>query len=1359
MRIRLAVWVGSASATARTVTLTVPDSCAPEDRQAGAIAAILARTLGVRGDTLSVRDRLLPSSTLLGHPPLVDGGSVRLVTRDEWAPPQRSAPSAASEVAVVSGPDAGHTRSLTAGAHTVGRAGADLTIADPTLSRLHLRLDVSSSGITVTDLGSENGTAIGGVTLRAATAEVAVGTTLIAGESAMVLRTSRRVPAATAARGDGTITVSRAVIPIEDPTPTRISVPAPPRRPDARRIPWVAALLPVPVALLLAWFFGPHLLLFALMSPLMIVGTVLSDRVGSRRRYAEETREHRLAIERCGVRRAAALAAERSWREASVPDLASLVSTARGPGTALWSRPARRDAPLVVRLGRGTVTSAVMWSEDEDDTFVPLTDAPVLLDLAREGSVSITGPSAHRITDSLIGQVVTLHSPTELRVLTDHSGWAAVPHVRHGAAAELIRAADARIETAADASRGAGANPAPHGVLVLAVSGAGLDGDDLDVLSRVCRDGPAHGVLTVATGDEVTATRSRVDAHARRALFTSADGRAVELVADAVGSAWVGRVAAALTPLRDGAGHGSNLPESVALADVVDPSAGPSPSAVSARWLGSDDGAWVNLGVDSSGPLRLDLAAVGPHVIIGGTTGSGKSELLRTIVTSLAYEHPPDDVAIVLIDYKGGSAFAGLEDLPHVVGVVTDLDSALTRRALTSLGAEIHRRERLFAEVGATDIATYRRLCRTAPGARAHLARLVIVVDEFRALADELPDFITGLVRLAAVGRSLGLHLVLATQRPAGVVTADMRANIGLRIALRVRDRTDSQDVIESDDAALLPRSVPGRAILRAGAEPLHTFQTATVTAGSGQPMITAEVSWADGSSTIREFPATHTNAPPDLVALIASAARAGDRVAPPSPWLPALPASIAWTGEESATAWARVDDPASQRQDLALIDLGTLPHTAVCGGLGSGRSTTALTLTLAALAADPDAHVYAIADPAGPLATLRSLPHTGAVIDRADPATLAWFADRLSEEVRQRRSRPGAAYQLVVIDGWDIVADSCDGLDHGRVTDRLLATLREGYALGIRAIVTGDRSVLTGRVSRTFPERYVHRPADDTDLVLAGLHPATAPGHWPPGRLLRASDGMEYQVLRRVGDVDLSMPTRPPWRLSQLPARVLTSELRGQAPGLIAIGRGGDGADPVPVGTPGRRRLLVLGSPGSGRSTTLAALALQAADAGRVVCVVGDSHEDLTRIARDRPDLHCVGWSGHDALVDLRRTHPDLVVVADDLDRHRGSPLLPVLEQIAELAERDGGLIAAVGDSATISLRQRGLDAALARGRTVIVLGSPSPLDHDVVGVRLPVSSEVRPGRGWFVASRRTDPLQVALPDCLKAAALAAGQ
>ena len=224
----------------------------------------------------------------------------------------------------------------------------------------------------------------------------------------------------------------------------------------------------------------------------------------------------------------------------------------------------------------------------------------------------------------------------------------------------------------------------------------------------------------------------------------------------------------------------------------------------------------------------IDLSRDGPHALIAGTTGAGKSELLQTLIASLACANRPDAMTFVLVDYKGGSAFKDCVRLPHVTGMVTDLDAHLTQRALASLSAELTRRERILAAAGVKDIEEYTERAGREPR-RPPLPRLVIVIDEFASLARDLPDFVTGLVGIAQRGRSLGIHLILATQRPSGVVSADIRANTNLRIALRMTDAAESADVIDAPDAAHIARAVPGRGYVRLGHASLVPFQAGRI--------------------------------------------------------------------------------------------------------------------------------------------------------------------------------------------------------------------------------------------------------------------------------------------------------------------------------------------------------------------------------------------------------------------------------------------------------------------------------------------------------------------------------------------------
>ena len=350
----------------------------------------------------------------------------------------------------------------------------------------------------------------------------------------------------------------------------------------------------------------------------------------------------------------------------------------------------------------------------------------------------------------------------------------------------------------------------------------------------------------------------------------------------------------------------------------------------------------------------IDLCRDGPHVLVGGTTGSGKSEFLRTLVTSLAIASPPEEVTFVLVDFKGGAAFGPCAGLPHVVGLVTDLDDHLVSRALASLRAELRRRERLLAAVGANDLEAYHRV-RAADS--EPVPRLVVVVDELRALVEELPEFVTGLVRLAALGRSLGVHLVLATQRPSGAVSAEVQANVSLRIAFRVRDRADSVDVLDDGSAAGIAPSTPGRAMARGADGALVTFQAATVEAPGVRRVAGLTVRASATGGVVVEPAQQVATRSPALPREWSTAVRGAHRLLggrpPRAPWsapLPALVPTLAlsdtrvqrWTprgGPRRRTRPATHDPARLGRRRRALAALRWVGQRAHDGPSGAWRS------------------------------------------------------------------------------------------------------------------------------------------------------------------------------------------------------------------------------------------------------------------------------------------------------------------------------------------------------------------------------------------------------------------------------------
>lgn len=220
------------------------------------------------------------------------------------------------------------------------------------------------------------------------------------------------------------------------------------------------------------------------------------------------------------------------------------------------------------------------------------------------------------------------------------------------------------------------------------------------------------------------------------------------------------------------------------------------------------------LGVSSGGSLNIGLSEHGPHWLLGGTTGAGKSQLLRSLVLSAALRYPPERLGLILVDFKGSAGLGPLAQLPHALSVLSNFDVSAVERALEFLRADIHRREVDLQALGVNSYRDYLASCQAA-GTIPRYPELLIVVDEFRMLIDSMPDAMAELMRIATIGRSLGLHLVLATQRPQGAISQDIRANIATSICLRVASAQDSYNLLEHESAAYISAAHPGAGYVR----------------------------------------------------------------------------------------------------------------------------------------------------------------------------------------------------------------------------------------------------------------------------------------------------------------------------------------------------------------------------------------------------------------------------------------------------------------------------------------------------------------------------------------------------------------
>lgn len=1328
----------------------------------------------------------------VGMPPLLEGATLVLGHGDEPPPSPDRAP---LRLTTTTGPDAGLTLGLTRGRHLVGRGdAATLRPEDPSLSREHFSLDVDRDGVLVRDRGTTNGTFLDGSPIPPEGVRVRAGGQLRAGHTTFVLEARRVRPSRRRPTGAGMLAVNPTPhLPPARP-PVRITIPKEPRAPRRRRIPWTMVILPLPFAGLLALFFGPRMLLFGLLTPVLAIASTLSDRSTSRRDHREDHATWTRDRARAGTRLTTALAAERRHRLLAAPDATALLDAARGDSTRLWERRPTHEEHLDLRLGLGPLPADVEVDRGGGDQARPVLDGvPLVVDLDEVGVLGIAGPPdvRDRLARHLLGQLTVLHSHHDVRlsVVGEDEGWwapfAGLVHLREHddvpgssratadperAAAVLAGLARITRERGAVQTR-PGTDPGPFTTLVLVVDGISRWRTDAG-LRTVLADGTSRRVHVIAladTTDELPHECGAVAVLAGDEVRLQVAGTdAAKGVVDGTGPAWAGRLTAALAPLRDATPDptGGGVPTSTRLLDLLDldPDA---PSRIRALWSRPEDPEPVDLdvvvGAGSDGEHRIDLRRDGPHALVAGTTGSGKSEFLQSWVASLATRLSPEEISFVLVDYKGGSAFAECARLPHTVGLLTDLDPDQAERALTSLDAELTRRERILAASGAKDIDAHR---------GEPLPRLMIIIDEFRMLAEEQPDALAHLMKIAAVGRSLGVHLVLATQRPGGIVSADIKANVNLRIALRVRDRVDSDDVLGTPDAVDIPEEAPGRALARTGGSPARTFQTGRVAGHAPSPDDGVLV--RDPGAPWPARPRAVDPGPTDLqrlTATIATAARELDIPEPHRPWLPPLAETItadavtAGPAGPGSAPFALLDRPELQQQE----PLGWSPasgHWMVVGGPATGRTTSiASVVTAAACTWAPERlHVQVLGDGSAALAGLARLPHVGSVIDGEDLAVASRFLDRLDADIADRRralrasghatldewwaahdADPGSEqpppHLLLAIDGWGRITQPRGSVDLGETAEMLETLLRDGTAAGLRALVTGGREMFSGRISSLMTTRLVLHLPDRGDATLAGLKPAEASARPVAGRARRQPGGHLLQIALPA-PADGALPGRlHPWVVEPLPEESAIEALPEATREILPIGVGGRGREPVSWSTSGARRLLVCGPARSGRTTTLATLARQAAAAGHPLALVGgDSLADHPALA----GLPRLAAEDRDGLIDLRREHPDLAVVVDDADRLEEAPVAEVLREILRRVDADGGLVMAAASTQTAAAQFRGLVPEIGRARTGILLQPSSRSDGDALGLRVPPLPRL-PGRGYLIAEGRAEEVQVA--------------
>ena len=568
-------------------------------------------------------------------------------------------------------------------------------------------------------------------------------------------------------------------------------------------------------------------------------------------------------------------------------------------------------------------------------------------------------------------------------------------------------------------------------------------------------------------------------------------------------------------------------------------------------------------GKDDLVQLNLHEKAHGPHGLIAGTTGSGKSETIQSYILSLAVNFHPHDVAFLLIDYKGGGMANLFKNLPHLLGTITNLDGAQSMRALASINAEIHRRERLFGEFEVNHINQYQKKFKNGE-ATEPLPHLFLISDEFAELKVNQPDFIKELVSIARVGRSLGVHLILATQKPSGVVDDQIWSNSRFKIALKVADRSDSNEMLHTPDAAEITQT--GRAYLQVGNNEVYELFQSAWSGADYQPdkddmgiedhtiylinelgqyeILNEDLSGLEEAEEIKEVP-TELDAIVQHIQLLCEE----QEIPPvPQPWLPplkerialeeleAVQPAVAWEEEKSLSfLLGMADIPQAQKQEAVSINLSKDGHVLLYGSPGTGKTTFLQTagMDLARKHSPKALTMYLMDFGTNGLAPLSKLPQVAdtMLLDQAEK--ISKFV-RIMERELNRRKKLLADYGVgtlelyrqasgqeepsivLLLDSYEAIKDEAY---EAEVFKLLVRISREGLSIGVHLLMTASRqSNLRAQLYSNFKHQ-LSLPQNDVSEVRAIV------GSTPLAMTMEDIKGRALMKREEVDVIQLALP------------------------------------------------------------------------------------------------------------------------------------------------------------------------------------------------------------------------------------------
>lgn len=1400
--------------------------------------------------------RVLDPARSLTDSGLQSGSTVSLVAAPTVTHGRRRGRTAAV-ARILDGPDAGLEFPLPQGNSSVGTGLTnDVTLTDHGLTDVHAAITVGES-IEIVNLAGPSGVCIGGQPVQRAI--VGAGDVVqLAATSLAILPTLRP---GTTQTDSVAIEFNRSPRVVARFDEHEFTAPRPPQPPEPARFPIISVLAPLIMGLILFAVTRSMLaVVFIALSPLLMVGMYIDTKLQARRRSESEAKRFADSLRALAGELTEAQRVERAVRLAEAPALGQVVEAIHRLGPLLWTHRPEHPAFLTVRLGLGDAASRCRIRLSDNDSaeieytaqlndlqsrFSTVEDVPIVANLRESGALGICGPRGvvDGVARGIVMQLAGLHSPADLAITAfsspqSRASWQWLEWMPHTGSihsplsgnhlTDSANGGQALLSRLEDLVKQRGARETLSGddtlvvpaVIVLVEDTAPIDRSRL---TRLAEQGGPVGVYVVWVATQVESlpaacrtfvlieneSEGATVGHVRHGRHT------FPVACESIEVADARQVALLLAPVVDvGAAveDATDLPRSVSYLTLAGTRMASDPAAVVAQWVsnesvltrngrprppaGQSAGLRALVGSTGAQELHLDLREHGPHALVGGTTGSGKSEFLQSWIMGMAAAHSPDRVSFLLVDYKGGTAFADCVGLPHTVGLVTDLTPHLVRRALTSLGAEIRRREQLLNVKRAKDLISLEQT-----GDPDTPPSLVIIVDEFAALASEVPEFVDGVIDVAQRGRSLGLHLVLATQRPAGVIRENLRANTNLRIALRLNDIDDSLDVIDDPIAASFPPEIPGRAVARTGPGRLTAFQAAYVGGWTSEQPAQAPIEISEfvfGRRRPWHNPtaakgAVRPSGPTDIARMVGTVRAAAQHLRiplPRRPWLPPLQATyaledLAPQSDGPALVIGTCDVPTEQTQTVETFSPDDAGNMAIIGTGGAGKSTALRTLAISAALNPHDgpAHVYGLDFASGSLKMLEALPHVAAVVGADDEERMGRILRRLTALLENRARRfarvnastlteyrrladPDEPRVLLLVDAIGPFREQYEHVSHTPFFAMLSQLASDGRMLGIHVVITADRpAAIPSSLASTIQRRLVLRLASDDDYVLAGVSGDILSATSPQGRAIL--DGRELQVAVLGGDANVAVQARAIERLAEQmrrdrfaapePVERLSDRIEFDAlPVSTPTGAGVIGvADEslAPLGITPAGVFMVTGPPGSGRSTALVTLA-QAVRRQHPSAQIVHLAPSVSTIAG--LDVWSSTATGQDPVIDLvnrltlappPRGTGELMVVIEGIADFGGTA---AENELARLIKTIGDAALVVGESEVSGWGQAWLLTQPFKAARRGMLLWPSGVEADSLfntSIGVIRRSDFPPGRGVLIERGKGVWMQVAQP------------